>query len=115
MARSIDEIQDVWPLASLGTVRMEYHSNRLHFDSDPPFTFQLHRVEHLVLHFARLHCTGNFQHPVSQSRFIMVNMSNDAEVPNIFHIIYNDSLLGILSQFYYALQIMLYIFYLYEM
>jgi hypothetical protein len=40
----------------------------------------------LLAHIARLNNTGNSEHSVSQGRFTVINMSNNAEIPDLFRI-----------------------------
>ncbi len=43
------------------------HSDWLHLDSNTPLTFEVHRVQNLLLHFSRLHGLSNLQHAIGQS------------------------------------------------
>jgi hypothetical protein len=54
-------------------------------DGDPFFTFQVHIIQHLVHHIAVANGLGMFQQPVGQCTFTMVNMRDDAKIPDILH------------------------------
>ena len=74
MPRRINQIKVIAPIA---------HPNRRQLNSDTLLPFQLHRVKQLLLHDPLLHCTGQLHHPVSQGRFTMIDMGNDAKVAQV--------------------------------
>jgi hypothetical protein len=59
------------------------HPHWLQFDRDPPFSFQIHCIKQLFPHFPGFHRFGNFQHPVSESGFPVINVSDDAKISDI--------------------------------
>src|SRR5262249_43089544 len=43
----------------------------------------VHRIEHLIDHFARLETAGKLNQPVGERRFAMVDMGNDREIADV--------------------------------
>ena len=76
MPWGIDEVENVL----LTIRRFVIHACGLELDRDPPLPLQLHVVEELLLHVPIGHRAGVLQQPVSQRRFAVVNMGNDAEI-----------------------------------
>src|SRR5262249_23699427 len=66
-------------------VALPLHAHRLHLDRDATLTLELHRVEDLVAHFALLDSVGHLQKPVGKRRLAVVNVGNNAEVPNLHY------------------------------
>ena len=54
-----------------------FHPYRLHFNRNSPFALNIHRIQHLIAHFASFNCVSNFQHPIRQGAFAMVNVRNN--------------------------------------
>ena len=78
VARSVDEVQLV-----VETVRgLVGQSHRGHLDGDSPLPFQLHLVQDLFPHLPGIHGVGRLQQPVGQSRLPVVDVGDDAEVPD---------------------------------
>ena len=78
MSRSIDEIERILPIGTL-----VIHLYGMTLDGDTALALQIHVVEHLPLgHFDGV---GVFQQTVSQSALAVVDVGNDAEVPNMLH------------------------------
>jgi hypothetical protein len=59
------------------------------FDGNTPFLFQFHAVEHLVVHIPFGDGVGELEQAVGKGAFAMVDMRNDAKVPDVIHV--NDS------------------------
>ena len=57
-------------------------SNRGHLDGDSPLPLQLHLVQDLFPHLPGIHGVGRLQQPVGQSRLPVVDVGDDAEVPD---------------------------------
>ena len=55
-------------------------------DGETLFAFEVHIIEHLSLHFALIERVGIFEQAVGQRTFAVVNMRDNTEVANIFHI-----------------------------
>ena len=79
MARRVHQVEDVI-LAVLGPV-IEAH--RLRLDRDAALALQLHRVEHLLAHLARLEPAAGLDQPVGQCRLAVVDMRDDREIADV--------------------------------
>ena len=93
MARSIDQIEHI--AFAIGSCVV--HPGSLELDRDAPLSFQIHVVEKLLLHISTSHRASVLQQPVSQSRLAVIDMGNDAEVPqarngNVGHALANSPL-----------------------
>ena len=80
MTRRIDEIKHI-----VLTVERIVHLNRMGLDCDPTLTLQIHIIEKLILLFAFSNRTSCIEQTVSQGAFTMIDMGNDAKIPNVFH------------------------------
>src|SRR3989344_2628390 len=78
MPWSIDQVENIF-LATF----FPLHAHGRHFYGNSPFTLKVHPVEHLFLHSSRFYSAGEFKHPVGESGFTMIDMRDDAEVPNV--------------------------------
>ncbi len=83
MARSIDQVHDI-----ILSVQLPSHANRLHFDGNAPLTLKLHGVKHLGHHFAGFYGMGDLKHAVCKRRFAMVDMGDNAEIPDVHELPY---------------------------
>jgi hypothetical protein len=52
------------------------HSDWLHLDRDAALALEIHAVEHLILHVARLNGPRELQHAVGKRRLAVVDMSD---------------------------------------
>ena len=78
MSRSVNQVKDILlPLISI------FHLDCMALDSDPPFFLQIHIIKHLPR--SHLNSVCKLQQTVGQSRFPVVNMSNNAKVAYILH------------------------------
>jgi len=59
--------------------------NRIALNGNTPFTLDIHRVEHLVAELPLCHATTGLDQSIGQSRLTMINMGDNAKIPNIFH------------------------------
>jgi hypothetical protein len=55
------------------------------FNRYPPFLFQFHAVEHLIVHIPFRDGIGELEQAVGKGAFAMVDMRNDAKVPDVLH------------------------------
>src|SRR5438067_2762912 len=78
VTRRVDEVQ----LVGLAIFRRVGHADRLQLDGDPTLALQVHRVEDLVLHVALADRTGLLQQAVGQRRLAVIDVGDDAEVPD---------------------------------
>ncbi|CRF28838.1 Uncharacterised protein [Mycobacterium tuberculosis] len=62
VTRGVDQVQYII-FTVVGSV---VEPDGLQLDCDPPLPFQIHLVEHLILHFTRRQRAGEFENPVSQ-------------------------------------------------
>ena len=83
MPRRIHQIQLIHLTIARGIVQT--HSLRLYRNS--AFAFNIHRIQNLFFHFARLQPTSIFNQPIGQSRFSMIYMRDDCKISDIllFH------------------------------
>ena len=82
VARSIDQIQRV----RFPVLRVVFHLDGVQLDRNAAFLFELHVVEDLVgLHLTRRNRSRSFQEPVGNRRFTVVDVSDDAEIPDLIH------------------------------
>ena len=59
----------------------------LRFDGDAALFFDVHGVEHLRTHFAQIQTAAVLDEAVGKRRFAVVDVGNDGEVSDIFHIV----------------------------
>ena len=59
------------------------HAHRLAFDRDSAFALDVHAIEVLVAHLARLDDAGQLEHAVRERRLPMIDMGDDAEVTDL--------------------------------
>ena len=74
---SVDHVQRV-----ADAVELPGHTDCLGLDGDAAFALNVHAVQVLGLHVTGLDNTGVLKHPVGQGGFPVVNVRNDAEVPD---------------------------------
>jgi hypothetical protein len=79
VARRVDQIQDVRPGVALRRPGQAYG---LALDRDAAFPLDVHPVEVLRAHGALVDDAGELQHPVGQGRLAVVDVRDDAEVPD---------------------------------
>ena len=82
MSRGIDQIERI----GLAVGMVVFHLDSVALDGDTLFAFEVHIIEHLSLHFALIERVGIFEQAVSQRTFAVVDMRDNTEVANIFHI-----------------------------
>ena len=80
MAGGIDQVEDVFL-----TLRLKIHLNGVTLDRNPPFSFQIHIIQHLFPRITIRNSIGPLKETVGQGRFTVVNMGNDAKVAYVFH------------------------------
>src|SRR3989344_415930 len=62
---------------------MIYHPHWLHLDGNTTLALKVHRVKHLVAHIPFLDGACNLKHSVRQGGLAMVDMGDNAEIPDI--------------------------------
>src|SRR5581483_7996427 len=80
MTRGVYEMKGVFFISSA-----VLHAHRLHFDGDAALAFEVHRVEHLVAHFAFFYGAGYLKKTVGKRGLAVVDMGNDGKVSNMIH------------------------------
>ena len=80
--RRVDQIQLVF-LTVGGCVGKR---DRFALDRDAAFAFDVHRVENLVVKFALRHTTTGLDQPIGQRRLAVIDVGDNAEVTNVFHV-----------------------------
>ena len=81
MARGIDQIQVV-DLAIIGLVLQR---SGLCLDGYPTLFFDVHRVEHLRLHFSIAQSTAALNQSIGQCRFAMIDVRDDRKISDVLH------------------------------
>ncbi len=69
----VDEVEDV-VVAGLGLV---VQADRVRLDRDAALALEVHRVEHLGLHLARLQGAGDLEKPIRERRLAVIDVRND--------------------------------------
>ena len=82
MTRRIDEIEFV----NLTIWRRVIHANGVRFDGNTPLAFEVHAVEHLILHLKFAQRLRLLEQPISQGRFSVINMRDNGKISNILKI-----------------------------
>ena len=83
MARGIDQMQDMLFSGVGAGVHPPRQAHILRLDRDPSLALDVHPVEVLSSHRPLVDDTGELQHPISQRGLAVVDMGDDAEVPNL--------------------------------
>src|SRR5258705_5747904 len=81
VAGRIDQIE----LVALSGTRDVVQGDALRLDGDAPFTFQVHRVEHLRLHLTLLEAATELNQAVSERRFTMIYVGDDGKIAYSLH------------------------------
>jgi hypothetical protein len=55
----------------------------MRFDGNTFFALQIHRIQQLILHFALFNRLRHFQKPIGQGRFPVIDVCDNAEIPNV--------------------------------
>ena len=76
MARGVDQVKDIL----LPVICLINDTDRLGLDGDPALPFDIHVVQHLLLHFPLGQGPGLLNDPVRQGGFAMVDVGNDTKV-----------------------------------
>ena len=80
VSRGVDQIQLVGVAVSCRVL----HADRVGFDRDAAFAFEIHPVQQLLLKITLGYRAGQFEQAVGQRRFSVVDMRDDAEISNQF-------------------------------
>ena len=80
VARGVDKVQGI----DL-TLILILHLDSVALDGDAALTLEIHVVEHLVNEFLLADGLGEFKKTIGQGRFAMVDMGDNAEIPDVLH------------------------------
>ena len=81
MTRSINKIKDVL----LTVASPVWQADGLAFNSNAPFSLDVHIIEELVAEIPLTYHFADLNKPVRKGGFPMINMSDNAEVSDVFH------------------------------
>ena len=79
MAGRVDQVEDV----VLAVVRMVGQADGVRLDGDAALALEVHRVEDLRFHLARLQRAGHLEEPVRERRLAVVDVGDDGEVADV--------------------------------
>ena len=82
MSRCVNQIERI----GLAVGMVVFHLDSVALDGDTLLAFEVHIIEHLSLHFALIERVSIFEQAVGQGTFAVVDMRDNTEVANIFHI-----------------------------
>ena len=82
MARRIDQVELVL-LAIFGGV---HHADSMGLDRDSTLALEIHRIQHLGLHFPFSDRAGKLEQAVGERGFSVVNMRDDREISDVLTI-----------------------------
>ena len=82
VARGVDQVE----LVALAVARLIVQRHALRLDGDAALALQVHRVEHLGLHLARLEAAAQLDQAVGERRFAVVNVRDDGEIAYALHL-----------------------------
>ena len=80
VAGGVDQVEDV----VLAVARLVIEPHGLRLDGDAALALDIHGIEHLLLHLARLEPAGELDQPVGQRGLAVVDMRDDGEIADIF-------------------------------
>ena len=81
MPRSVDQVKDIF----LTFINI-FHLDGVALDGDSFLPLQIHVVQHLRLHIPGRQSLCQFDKPVGKCALPMVDVSDDAEIPDMLHI-----------------------------
>src|SRR5690606_7250362 len=61
------------------------HADGVQFDRDAALALQVHRIEDLLPHLARLERAGRLKEPVGQRGLTVVDVRHDTEIPDVLY------------------------------
>ena len=79
MTGSVDQVEFVL----FAVERSVEHAHGLRFDGDALLTLQVHLVERLLHQFALRYGSGKFEQTISQGRFAVIDVGDNAEISNM--------------------------------
>ena len=79
MSRCVNDIE----LIGNPVLRIKKKRHALGLDSDTSFLLNIHRIEHLVLHFAVGQAATQLDKAIGQGRFPVIDMGNNREISDM--------------------------------
>ena len=79
VAGRVDEVQ----LVGLAVARLVEDAHRLGLDRDPALALEVHRIEHLGAHRARVDGLRHLQDAIGERRLAVVDVRDDREIPDV--------------------------------
>ncbi len=79
VAGRVDQVEDV----VLAVARAVIQAHGLRLDRNAALALDVHGIEHLIDHFARLEAAGQLDQPVGERRFAVVDMGNNREITDV--------------------------------
>ncbi len=90
MAGGVDQVQNIiFPI-----VRFIVNPNCVGLNRNPALAFDVHAVEHLLLHVTILHCARLLNEAVSKGGFPVVNMRHDREITDFAQVCHRRDMSG---------------------
>jgi hypothetical protein len=81
VARGVDQVQVI----DLAIARLVGQRRGLGLDGDAALALQVHRVEHLLVHFTFRQAAAQLDDAVRQGRFTVIDVGDDGKVTYVFH------------------------------
>ena len=81
MSRRVEEVEAVF----FARLRSVSHGNRVRFNRDSAFPFQIHGIEELILFFAFVDRAGALEQSIRQGGFAVIDMRDDAEIARMLN------------------------------
>jgi hypothetical protein len=78
VAGGVDQVKNI-----VGAIKLPRQPDILRLDGDAALALDVHPVQVLGTHVAIGDHAGELQHPIGQRRFAVIDMGDDAEVPNL--------------------------------
>ena len=80
VTRCIDHVQDVLLIIDS---RTPGQTDRLGFNGDSAFAFNIHAIQILGTHIALFYNLGDSEHAIGQRGFTVIDMRNDTEIADL--------------------------------
>ena len=80
MTGRVDQVEQI----IVAVLRVVDHADRVALDGDAALALEVHRVEHLLAHLLARERAGGFEQPVGERRLAVVDVRDDAEIPDSF-------------------------------
>ena len=91
---------------------LKYGTHGLRFNGNASFSFQIHIVQHLILHLTIGKKSGLLDNTVCQGRLSVVNMGNNTKITNLTLVYSSQCYFLLLFLFFYVLSYISYLIFL---